>query len=254
MQGQLLGIVASSLVLSFSLLGLRTYMRGITGNVGGIFDHILGRVLVILPVIGALPWLIFNAIDIEDHAAEGVTLSAVANVLPERTPTLGLEQLLALLIAAVLGIRLWFKLASNVVHIAVSVTWAPAALASAFVPESSWIASLWIREFVGRLIGGVLATIAVGVGMGIALTHDGVIVVSLVGGAFLAAADVIDWLARTPSSSLGGVLGRAAGMGVMAANLAGAAAHASGAAVTPAGATTHLSDAQVAKFYGYSSN
>src|SRR5215831_3574707 len=43
MQGQLLGIVASSLVLSFSLLGLRTYMRGITGNVGGIFDHILGR-------------------------------------------------------------------------------------------------------------------------------------------------------------------------------------------------------------------
>jgi hypothetical protein len=253
MQAPLLAVAGAGLVLALALLGLRTYVRGITGNVGGLLDHVLGRILVILPVIGALPWLIAHAIDIEASMARSVALSASASILPDTKAPLDPAQLVALVIVVILGIRLWFKLASNVVHVAVAIVWAPAALATAFTAESSWIASLWIREFVGRLIGALLATIAVGVGMGIALTSSGLIVISLVGGAFLAAADLIDWLARTPGSSLGGVLGRTASMAMLASTAAGRLG-ASPASVSPAGSTTNMSNAQVARFYGYSSN
>ena len=256
MQAPLLAVAGSGLVVSLLLLGVRTHIRGITGNVHTMFDHVSSRIMVILPVITALPWITFNAIEIESKLAEAVAVRAAADVLPQESPPFtDPAQLVALLIAAILGIRLWFKLAANVVHVAVAVTWAPAALGTAFVAESSWIANVWVREFFGRLIGAVLATIAVGVGMAIALLNSGVVVISLVGGAFLAAYDLVDWLSRTSGQSMTGVLGRAASMAMLGSSVAQRLMEASaGAAVTPAGATTHMTDAQIAKFYGYSSD
>jgi hypothetical protein len=131
-----------------------------------------------------------------------------------------------------------------VVHVAVAVAWSPIALAAGLVPEGAWVASLWTREFVGRLAGAVLAALAVGFGVALALTGSGDFVIFGVAGAFIAAGDLVTWLARTPGSGMGGLLGLGmrAGMGLVGGGGGGAAA----AAAIPA---NQLST--VAEMYGY---
>jgi hypothetical protein len=121
---------------------------------------------------------------------------------------------IAMAIMLVLGIRLWFKLASNLVHVMVAIVWSPVAMFCGLIPEASWVSSLWIREFSGRLAGAVLATIASALGFAMALSNPGVLAFVGVGAAFLAAHDLVDWLARTPGTSMGGVVGAGLRMGV----------------------------------------
>lgn len=206
-------IAVAGLVLTLSLLGIRTYVRGMTGR-GGILDELLGRVMVYLSVLSMLPWIIGQAIDLENTLAKAVAIDAIASILPNIPPVLDIPQLFGLLAALVLGIRLWLKLASNVIHVMVAIVWSPAALVCGLIPEASWVTSLWIREFVGRLAGAVLATIAVGLGFAFALTQSGLLAIFGTAGAFLAAADLVDWLSRAPGQGMGGLAGMGLRMGV----------------------------------------
>jgi hypothetical protein len=207
-------IAAAGLALALALLGLRTWVRGITGR-GGILDELLGRIMVYVCVLSMLPWIISHAIDTEQTLARSVAMADLVGIMPEMvSPSLGTG--IALVLMILLGLRLWLKLSSNVVHVAVAIIWSPVALVCGLIPESSWVMSLWIREFVGRLAGAVLATAATGLGLGLALAHTGDdFVIFGVAGAFLAAHDLVDWLARTPGTGMGGVIGagmRLAGM------------------------------------------
>jgi hypothetical protein len=207
-------IAAGGLVLVMALLGLRVYVRGITGR-GGILDEILGRVMVYLAVLSMLPWIISKSIDIEQAAAKSIAIATIVDILPvsigQSDP---ITFTIAMAIMLVLGIRLWFKLASNLVHVMVAIVWSPVAMFCGLIPEASWVSSLWIREFTGRLAGAVLATIASALGFAMALSNPGVLAFVGVGAAFLAAHDLVDWLARTPGTSMGGVVGAGVRMGV----------------------------------------
>jgi len=203
-------IAAAGLVLSIVLLGLRTYYRGIVGG-GGILDEALGRIVKSIAILSLLPWGIGHAIDIEQAAVQSITATAFASITATIPTQVNqgnpLSFAFSLLLMFVLGIRLCLKLLSNVVHVAVAIAWAPVAIIAGFIPEGAWVTSLWTREFVGRLMGVVLATAAVAIGWGIAVLTPGILAFLGAGAAFIAAADLVDWLARTPGASLGGVLG-----------------------------------------------
>ncbi|MDQ6671039.1 MAG: hypothetical protein M3069_09855 [Chloroflexota bacterium] len=210
-------IAAAGLALALALLGLRTWVRGITGR-GGILDELLGRLMVYLCALSLLPWIISHAIDTEQALAKSVAITAIGEVLPAAAPG-DLTSLIALFFMLILGVRLWLKLGSNVVHIAVAIVWSPVALVCGLIPETSWVASLWIREFSGRLAGALLATVATGLGLALALTRFDLFAITGGAAAFMAAHDMVDWLARTPGSGMGGVLG--AGMRLGAAVMGG---------------------------------
>jgi hypothetical protein len=234
-------IAAGGLVLAVVLLGVRTLVRGITGH-GGVLDELLGRLLVYASVLSMLPWIISHAIDLEQSIARSVAVADMAGLLPEASGA----NPIALLLMLALGLRLWLKLASNVVHVAVAVAWSPVALMCGLIPEAGWVCSLWTREFVGRLAGAVLATVASGIGLALALGNSGGgsgdFVIFGTAGAFLAAADLVDWLARTPGTSMGGAMGGIVRMGV---GLMGGGGGAAVAAIPANQLTT------AAEMYGY---
>jgi hypothetical protein len=243
-------IAAGGLVLVIALLGLRTYVRGITGR-GGILDEVLGRVMVYLSVLSILPWIISHAIDLEQSLAKSIAIADMIAVLPlEVGANDAITFTLSLAIMLVLGIRLWFKLASNLVHVMVAIVWSPVAMFCGLIPEASWVAGLWIREFTGRLAGAVLATIAVALGFALVLTNAGPLTFVGVGAAFLAAHDLVDWLARTPGTPMGGVVGAGARLGV---GLMGGGGAASAGAQAAAMRSLARSDAARAteRFYSF---
>ena len=199
---ELIGAAAASLVLA--LFGLRIYLRGLTGH-GSFVDDLLGRTMVLFGVLGMLPWVIAHAIDLEQQLARSVAMAALADVLPEAVPA-DPGTVAAVLVILVLGILLFVKLVSNVVHIAVAICWSPVAFAMGLIPEFAWVTSIWMREFFGRLAGAVLALIAVAVGLAIAFTQTDLLKLLGAAGALLAAKDLVDWLARTPGSGMGGMV------------------------------------------------
>lgn len=234
-------VATAGLVLALSLLGLRTYVRGITGR-GGILDELLGRIMLYTSVLSMMPWLIGYGIDLEQRLARAVVIADISETLPQLSGP-SPSTIIALLLMIILGLRLWLKLASNVVHIAVAIVWSPVALICGLMPESSWVTSLWIREFVGRLAGAVLATVASGLGFALALTNangNGDFVIFGVAGAFIAAHDLVDWLARTPGSNMGGPSLLRLGIGAIGGGMVGtwAATTASGGAASSAAAQT----------------
>jgi hypothetical protein len=212
-------LAAAGITLALALLGLRTVLRGTVGY-SLMADHLLGRFMVWVAILSMLPWIIGHAIDAQQALARSVSVADINGIVPEQvTP-----DPLALFLMIVLGLRLWLKLASNVVHIAVAIVWSPVAAVCGLIPETSHIATLWMHEFFGRLAGAVLATIATGVGLALALSnaggHNGDFAIFGVAGAFVAAADLVDWLAKAPGSSVGGVLGGMARTGASLAALA----------------------------------
>jgi hypothetical protein len=231
-------IAAAGLVLAVVLLGVRTLVRGITGQ-GGVLDELMGRLMVYSCALSLLPWIIGHGIDLEQAIARSVAVDSLDAMLPQTT----VANPIALVLLIIFGLRLWLKVAANVVHVAVAVAWSPVALACGLIPEGAWVASLWVREFVGRLAGAVLATVASGIGLALALGQGGDFAIFGVAGAFLAAADLVDWLARTPGSGMGGLLGLGmrAGVGLM-----GGGGGAAAAAAIPANQLT-----TAAEMYGY---
>lgn len=213
------GVAAAGITLALTLMGLRTILRATPFGHTAALDYLFGRFIVWTTVLSMLPWLIGHSIDVEQQLAQSVAVADLVGMLPER----GSPNLIAILLMMVLGLRLWLKLASNVVHVAVAIVWSPVAAVCGLIPATSHIASMWAHEFFGRLAGAVLATIASGVGLALALTSVGTsndaFAMFGVAGAFVAAHDLVDWLAKTPGSSVGGVLG---GMARTAAVVAGA--------------------------------
>jgi hypothetical protein len=195
-------IAAAGIALAMALLGLRVVLRGTIGHSGAV-DFLFGRFMVWACVLSMLPWILAHAIDTEQALARSVAGADLVGILPEQA----VPNPLALLLMLVLGLRLWLKLASNVVHVAVAIVWSPVAAVCGLIPETQHIAGLWTHEFFGRLAGAVLATIASGVGLAYALTNTGDFAIFGVAGAFVAAHDLVDWLAKTPGSSVGGVVG-----------------------------------------------
>ncbi len=150
--------------------------------------------------------IIWRAIELEQSIARGVAVSAIDSIIPTAAPVDGMT-IVTLMLMFVFGVRLWCKLASNVVHVCVAIIWSPVALVCGLIPESSWVAGVWVREFTGRLAGAVLATIATAVGLALALGHPGLLATAGGVAGFMAAHDLVDWLARTPGSHMGGILG-----------------------------------------------
>jgi hypothetical protein len=214
-------IAGAGLVLALALLGVRTYLRELTGR-GSVLDEIIGRIMVAVSILSMLPWIISHSIEIEQSMAKSIAIADMVSVLPN-TGFFGLDTFIALVIAIILGIRLWLKLVSNLVHVGVAIVWSPVALVASFLPESANITATWMREFFGRLAGAVLATIAVALGMAYALNTAGTLEIAAVAGSFLAAHDLVDWLARTPGTGMGGIVGAGVRLG---AGLMGGGGHA----------------------------
>jgi hypothetical protein len=212
-------VAAAGITLALGLLGLKTLLRGSAGY-SPLADYLLGRFIVWVAILSFLPWMIGHAIDLEQQLARSVAVADIGGILPE----IATPNPIALLLMLVLGLRLWVKLASNVVHVAVAIVWSPVAAVCGLIPATQHIAVFWLHEFFGRLAGAVLATIATGVGLALALSnaggHNGDFAIFGAAGAFVAAYDLVDWLAKTPGTSVGGVLGGMARTGAALAQLA----------------------------------
>lgn len=245
-------IAGSAAALSMILLGLKVVLQRVPLQTA-IIEGVLGRIVVGVATLGAMPWLVGHAIDIEQQMAESISMEEVTKLVTVTTGPPDFTQVVALLIMIFLGIRLWFKLAANVAHIATAMVWSPLAGVCSLFPQSGWVASMWWQEILGRLAGAVLATIAVGIGLALALGYPGLLSIAGGGGAFMAATDLVDWLAKSPGHRMGGVLGLAetgvrAGMA-----MAGGGGAVSAGAQAAGMRTLARSDAASAteRFYGF---
>lgn len=198
----------SAAALSMALLGLKVILQRIPAQTA-VVEGVIGRLVLYGATLGILPWLIDRAITIEQQLIRGISITALEAIVPAPAAMQAWDiiQVVGWIALIVLGIRLWFKLASNVVHLAVAVVWSPVAMVAGFFPQTDSIARMWFWEFFGRLAGAALATIAVGLGLAIAVMYPGLLTIAGAGGAFMAAADLVDWLARTPGQRMGGALG-----------------------------------------------
>jgi hypothetical protein len=199
-------IAASGITLSLALMGLRTVLRAVPFDHQPAADFLLGRLVAWGALLALLPWLISHSIDVEQELAHSVVSSGILGI-DEILPTNADPNPIAMLLLIVLGLRLMVKLASNVVHIAVAIVWSPVALFLGLIPETSYIGTLWLHEFFGRLAGVVLAAAAATLGLSLALINQGPFAIFGAAGAMVAAYDLVDWLARTPGSSPAGVVG-----------------------------------------------
>lgn len=244
-------IAAAGLVLALAIAGLRTILSGVFGR-GAVLDEVLPRIAVYSAALSLLPWLVARAIDIEVSMTRGITETSLAESIPEFAP-LDLATWFSLVIMIVLGIRLWLKTSSNVVHVMVAIIWSPIAMVLGLIPQTAWVASLWTREFAGRLAGVVMAATAIAVGFALAFQHGSALLYTGVAGAFMAAYDLVDWLARTPGSHLGGIVGWGARVG--AGVLIGSAAHGGPSAGAQAAQINALARSDAARatqaFYSY---
>jgi hypothetical protein len=229
-------IAAAGITLSLSLLGVRVILRAVPFDHQPAADFLLGRLVAWGALLALLPWMIEHSIDVQQELAAAVVNAGFVGI-DELLPAAATPNPFALVILLVLGLRLMVKLASNVVHIAISIVWSPVALVLGLIPATSYIGSMWLHEFFGRLAGGVLATIAATLGLSLALINGGSdFAIFGAAGAMVAAYDLVDWLARTPGSSPAGVVGgmvRTAaaatmGLGAGAALIGGGAAAATG--------------------------
>lgn len=207
-------IAAAGLVLAFSIIGLRTILSGVFGR-GAALDEVLPRLAVYAAALSMLPWIVARAIDLEQSLTAGITEASLAATIPEFAP-LDLASWFSLLLMIIFGIRLWLKMSSNVVHVMVAIIWSPVAMVLGLIPHTAWVTGLWTREFGGRLAGVALAASAIAVGMALAFTHGSALLYTGVAGAFMAAYDYVDWLAKTPGSNLGGLVGWGARVGAAA--------------------------------------
>lgn len=240
-----LAIAGGAVALSMVLLGLKVVLQHVPMQTA-IVEGVLGRVILYIGALGALPWLVSHAIDAEQSAVRSVSLAGIEAIVPRDGGLMDFTETIALLVMIVLAIRLWFKLASNVVHIAAALTWSPVAMLCGLFPQSGWVPSMWWREFLGRLAGAALATIAVGLGLALALGYPGLLSIAGGGGAFLAAADMVDWLARTPGQRGGGGV-----LGVVGSGVQMGIALAHGNAPAAAAAIPSNQVATMADMYGF---
>jgi hypothetical protein len=223
-------IAAAGVTLALALMGLRTVLRAVPFGHHAAADFLLGRLIAWGALLALLPWVIGTAIDIEQQLAGAVGVGALRGI-DELLPAVAAPNPIALVLMLVLGLRLMVKLASNVVHVAIAIVWSPVAAFLGLIPETSHIGSMWLHEFFGRLAGAVLASIAVFLGLSIALLNGGDFAIFGATGAFVAAYDLVDWLAKTPGSSPAGVVG---GMARTAALASGALSGWGSAAALPA--------------------
>ena len=205
-------------------------------------------------ILSQLPWLIATAITIQNSIVTSIGVISINQVLDSNAPqpgTFDISLVIAWVIMLVLGARLVLKLLANVIRIMVAIAWSPAAFVAGFFPEGAWITSLWTREFFGRLAGAALAGIAAGLGLAFALTMNGLLVIFGTAAAFLAAADLVDWLARSPGTPIGGVLGQGiqAGAGLLSGGAAGPTAGAQAAQMRSLG--TQQANGATQRFYSY---
>jgi hypothetical protein len=200
-------LTAMAAALSMALLGLKVLLQQAPIH-NAFVDGVLGRVVKYVAVLGLLPWIVSTAITVQQQLAQSIAWTGLTSIVPESPQgPFDFTMVIALVIMIGIGVRLWFKLAANVVHIGAAVLWSPVAAVCGLLPQSDWVASLWWREFLGRLAGAVVATSVVGIGIAGALMYPGLLSIGLSGGAFIAAHDLVDWLARTPGQRMGGVLG-----------------------------------------------
>jgi hypothetical protein len=199
-------IAAAGITLSMALMGLRVVLRAVPFDHQPAADFLLGRLVAWGALISLLPWLIGQAIDLEQALAASVVRAGFVGI-DELLPEVATPNPIGLLLLIVLGLRLMVKLASNVVHVAIAVVWSPVAVFLGLIPETSHIGSLWLHEFFGRLGGAVLAAIAATIGLSLALLNRGDFAIFGAAGAMVAAYDLVDWLAKTPGSSPAGVVG-----------------------------------------------
>lgn len=213
-------IAAAGIGLSVALMGLRVILRAVPFDHQPAADFLLGRLVAWGALISLLPWLIGQSIDLEQSLATAAVTAGFVGI-DELLPEVATPNPIGLLLMIVLGLRLMVKLASNVVHVAVAVVWSPVGVFFGLIPETSYIGTLWLHEFFGRLGGTVLAAIAATLGVALALLNRGDFAIFGAAGAMVAAYDLVDWLARTPGSSPAGVVGGMARTAAAASGLLG---------------------------------
>jgi hypothetical protein len=229
-------IAAAGITLAMALVGLQTILRATAFGHSAMIAFLTGRFLGWVFVLSALPWLISHAIDWQQNLAKSISVTTLQTILPEAINF----NPIAFIVMVIFGVGLWLKLAANVIHIAVAVVWAPVGAVCGLIPGMGHIASLWAHEFFGRLAGALLATVASAIGLGLVTTGTGGdFAIFGAAAAFIAAGDMVDWFAKSRTTSVAGFTGSLLYAGGMAASAMGIGTGAGAAAASASAAASN---------------
>lgn len=235
--------------LAVVLLGLRTMLGAFVGK-DHVLTHISGRLLPATAGALAYGFILTWVVDRINVIAQSIAAPVWGGLMSfPLAPNLALVlPFLALwLILIWYGITLLIRVAYGLFRFLVAMVFGPVAIILWAIPQTEWVTSFWIREFVGWGTTPILVAVCLGLAIPLAIGQAGFLgaVLFAIAG-FKAARDLVGLFAMSKGGGGGG------GFGITpfaAARLAVGAASGGGAAVAaslPANRTTTLADQ-----YGY---
>lgn len=241
-------IAVGGSTLAVVMLGLRTILGAIVGR-DHVLTHITGRLIPATACAASYTFIVGWALGQINTLALAIGETALGNMMrfPGAPPNPFLLPVYLLLWILLLwyGVKLLVRVAYGLLRFVVALLFGPAAIILWAIPQTEWVTSFWLREFIGWGLTPVFVATALAIAIPLALGQVGFIGAALFAIAgFKAAYDLVGLFAMSKGSG-GGGLGASpfalARLAAVAATGGGAAA----AAIPPNRVTT------VADQYGY---
>lgn len=234
--------------LAIVLLGIRTIFGAFIGR-DHVLTHISGRLLPAVACAAAFEFIAGWTVDHINQIAASVPAAAVGGLMrfpgAPANPFLLPVYLLLWVLLIFYGVKLLVRVAYGLFRFLVTLVFGPVAIVLWAIPQTEWITSFWLREFVGWGTTPILVAVCLSMAVPLAMGSAGFLAAALFGVAGLkAASDLVGLFAMSKGGGGGG-------MGVtpfaLARLAAGAVSGGAGAAASiPANRVTTLADT-----YGY---
>lgn len=240
-----LEVVVGGATLAFVLLGLRTLFGAAVGR-DHVATHISGRIIPAVAMSAGYVVLVAQAIGLINAIAGAVPRSALGGMLAfpsSPNPALILPYAVVWLLMIWFAIRLMIRLAYGLIRFLVALVFGPVALILWAIPQTEWVTSFWLHEFIGWGTTPILVAVAIAFAVPLAAGQAGFLGAALFGiGGLQVAHDLVGMLAR--------IRGGGGGYGPLIAGARLAAGAASGGAAA-ATALPAMGSQQMADTYGF---
>jgi hypothetical protein len=240
-------VAVGGATLALVLLGLRTLFGAMVGR-DNVIAHVTGR---LIPAAGAcvgytvlVTWTVDHINEIA-AAVGGAAFNGFLAFPTAPNPALLIPYVVLWLLLIFYTLKLLIRVAYSLFRFLVALVFGPVAIILWAIPQTEWVTSFWVREFIGWGTTPLLVAVALSLAIPLAIGQAGFLGAALFGIAGLkAAADLAGLFAMSKGGGGGGIGVSVIGLARLA---AGAATGGAGAAASiPANRVTTLADS-----YGY---
>lgn len=240
-------VAVGGATLALVLLGLRTLFGAMIGR-DSVITHVTGRLIPAVAACVGYTVLVTQSVGLINTVGGSVGPLAFGGLVAfpsAPNPALILPYAALWLLLIFYSIKLLVRVAYSLFRFLVALVFGPVALILWAIPQTEWVTSFWIREFVGWGTTPILVAVALAMAIPLAIGQAGFLGAALFGIAGLQAAHDLAGLFAASKGGGGGIGASPFALARMAAAAASGGAGAAAASI-PANRVTTL-----AEQYGY---